>query len=246
MAARGLAKTLPRFRLWHSADTRSLRVLWTFKELNLVRGRDYAMRTLPFPPREHQPEFLWSNILGTVPYFEHQEKHDPSPRASLTESCAVPQYIVEQREGWSRSSLNIPTHHRDRGAFLNWLCHADATLTFPQAVVMRYGVFEPGVADAAAEGYAKWFVARLRLLNLALADGRDYLCGGRMTIADICIGYALYNASEHGLCGRGLASLGKEPLSAFYKPQTRDYLDRLLSRPTWRAAQAEQAEPDDF
>ena len=65
-------------------------------------------------------------------------------------------------------------------------------------------VFEPGVADAAAEGYAKWFVARLRLLNLALADGRDYLCGGRMTIADICIGYALYNASEHGLCGRGL------------------------------------------
>ena len=42
------------------------------------------------PPEQHP----WN-----CAYFEHQEKHDPSPRASLTESCAVPQYIVEQREG---------------------------------------------------------------------------------------------------------------------------------------------------
>ena len=105
------------------------------------------------------------------------------------------------------------------GEFLNWLFHADATLTFPQAVVMRYGLFEPGVAEAAADGYARWFVARLRLLSAALADGREFLCGDRMTIADISIAYALFNGCEHGLCGRGLASVGKDPLSAHYKPQ---------------------------
>ena len=33
--------------------------------------------------------------------------------------------------------------------------HADATLTFPQAVVMRYALFEPGRADEAAVDYAK-------------------------------------------------------------------------------------------
>ena len=34
-------------------------------------------------------------VLGTVPYFEHQEVHDAAPRASMTESCAVPLYITE-------------------------------------------------------------------------------------------------------------------------------------------------------
>jgi glutathione S-transferase len=235
---------LPRFRLWHSADTRSLRVLWTLEELGLKRGKDYAMRTLPFPPRQHTPDFLSTNVLGTVPYFEHQEVGDATPRASMTESCAVPQYLVEQVG--DDANLTIPPGHHDRGAYLNWLCHADATLTFPQAVVMRYGIFEQGVADAAADGYSKWFVARLRLLNLALDDGRAFLCGDRMTIADICVTYALYNACEHGIFGLGLASVGKEPLSAFYKPQTRAYLERMLERPAWRAAQAEQAAPDDF
>ena len=229
---------MPRFRLWHSADARSLRVLWTFEELGLKRGRDYALHTLPFPPRQHKPEFLAQNVLGTVPYFEHQEAHDAAPRAAMTESCAVPLYITESYVPEPR--LAILPGQPERGAFLNWMHHADATLTFPQAVVMRYGVFEPGVAEAAAEGYAKWFIARLRLLNNVLADGRTYLCGDRMTIADICIAYALFNGSELGLCGRGLASVGKEPLSNFYKPQTRAYLDRMMDRPAWRAAQEAQ------
>ena len=179
-------------------------------------------------------------VLGTIPYFEHQEAHDAAPRASMTESCAVPLYITEIV---SQPRLSILAGQAERGAFLNWLHHADATLTFPQAVVMRYGVFEPGVAEAAAEGYAKWFVARLRWLNGTLSDGRRFLCGDRMTIADICVAYALYNGSERGLCGLGLASAGKEPLSNYYKPHTRAYLDRMMERPAWRAAQeAQQAQ----
>ena len=41
----------------------------------------------------------------------------------------------------------------DYPAYLNWLYHSDATLTFPQTVVLRYKLQEPGVADAAVEGY---------------------------------------------------------------------------------------------
>jgi glutathione S-transferase len=90
------------------------------------------------------------------------------------------------------------------GGFLNWLHHADATLTFPQSVVMRYGVFEPerdlGVV---ADDYSRWFHARLRLLNNALEDGREFLVGGRFTLADVCVTYALFNASADGLGGGG-------------------------------------------
>ena len=237
---------VPRFRLWHSVDTRSLRVLWLFKELDLERGRDYAMKTLPFPPRKHSPEFLESNILGTVPYFEHQENWDATPRAAMTESCAVSLYILDQFDTHPLYANMYPGVRRGNshqyGTFLNWLFHADATLTFPQSVVMRYGIFEPGVAEAAADGYAKWFTARLRLLDDTLADGREFLCEGKLTIADICVAYALYNGCEHGICGAGLLSVGREPLSARYKPQTRAYLENMMERKAWLNAQAEQAD----
>ena len=38
----------------------------------------------------------------------------------------------------------------DWPAYLNWIAHADATLTFPQTVVLRYTFQEQGRADAAA------------------------------------------------------------------------------------------------
>ena len=43
----------------------------------------------------------------------------------------------------------------------------------------------------AAEDYGKWYIARLRLLNSTLEDGREFLCAGRFTLADICIVFAL-------------------------------------------------------
>ena len=127
----------PRFRLWHCRNTRSLRILWALEELQLKRGRDYAMRTLPFPPRQHSPDFLKTNALGTVPWFEHQEPHDAAPRASMSESCAVPLYLVDILQQPEAPFLGVRRSDAGYGEFLNWLFHADATLTFPQAVVMR-------------------------------------------------------------------------------------------------------------
>ena len=110
--------------------------------------------------------------------------------------------------------------------------HSDATLTFPQTIVLRYTKQEIGVADAAATGYAKWYIARLRLLNNALVDGRQYLCMNRLTIADICIAYALF-------LGTGL----REPksgklLSEFYKPHTTKWMASMLNRSGWKNAGA--------
>ena len=73
-----------------------------------------------------------------------------------------------------------------------------ATLTFPQTVVLRYKFQEPGVADAAIEGYSRWFVSRLKLLESEL-ENKTYLCSNRFTIADICVSYAINLAGALGI-----------------------------------------------
>jgi glutathione S-transferase len=198
-------------KLWHCTGARSLRALWTLEEL----GIPYDLEVLPFPPRVFQRDFLETNVLGTVPYFEDGE-------VTMTESCAIPHYLAT-RPG--NEHLAIPADHPQYGEFLNWLYHADATLTFPQTIVLRYTVLEPSEAKKpVAEDYAKWFIARLRRLDAHL-EKHAYLVDDRFTIADICIAYALY-------FGRVLK------LDERYKPETKAYLERLTEREAFRRADA--------
>jgi len=165
--------------IYHCEHSRGMRPIWTAEEM----GIKYSVKMLPFPPRVHKKEFLKINILGTIPYMI-----DGSIK--MTESVAMSQYIVDK---YGSSKLNVEKTESDYGNYLNWLYHSDATLTFPQTIFMRYKLFEPGIADNAATGYRKWFVSRLRLLEKEL-ENREYLCCDRFTIADICVGYALYLA----------------------------------------------------
>lgn len=195
-------------KVWHCHNARSLRVLWALEEMDM----DYEVVAMPFPPRINQPEFLQVNELGTIPYMIDGDTH-------MTESSAIPLYLVER---YGRHEFGLRPDHPEYGDYLNWLFHSDATLTFPQTVFIRYMVQEPperGLQEAATD-YAKWFHARLRRLNRHLADGREYLVDKRFTIADIDIAFALY-------LGEVLA------LDKHYKPQVREYLDRMRARPAF-------------
>lgn len=198
-------------KLWHCVGARSLRPLWVLEELAL----DYELEVLPFPPRVFKRDYLEVNALGTIPYFT-------DGKVALTESTAICHYLVT-RPGNER--LGVPLDHPGYGDFLNWLYHADATLTFPQTIVLRYTVLEPVPEKrAVAEDYASWFIARLRRLD-AWLEGRSYLVDDRFTIADIAVGYALYLGRELRLHER-------------YQPQTLAYLERLLERDALQRADA--------
>jgi len=173
-----------------------------------------SLVTMPFPPRVFYRPYLKLNVLGTIPYFIDAEND-----TRMTESCGIPQYLV--------TKYRPSTLAADYGAYLNWIAHADATLTFPQTVVLRYTLQEPGRADAAAEDYGKWYIARLRMLDNALSDGREFLVGGRFTIADICIAYALSLGVSFGFDEK-------------YKPQTLAYMQRMTARAAWKAAKQHQ------
>ena len=158
-------------------DSRHVRPLWTAEEM----GLEFELEMMPFPPRYFKKEYLETNILGTVPYLKDGQ-------VEMTESVAMCTYLCEQ---YGPSDLIVSPDEDDYADYLNWLAHSDATLTFPLTVYLRYALQEVGVADAAAEGYKRWFLARLRLLEKKL-ETREYLCCDRFTLADICVSYAIY------------------------------------------------------
>ena len=103
----------------------------------------------------------------------------------------------------------------------------EATLTFPQTLVLRYRRLEPGKAEVVADDYAKWFLARLRAVDRALQDA-EHLCAGRFTGADISVGYALLLAEHVGL-------------DAEFTPDIAAYWVRLQARPGFKAAKSAQS-----
>ena len=173
-----------KIKIYSCAGSRGMRPIWTAEEM----GLDYEVEMMPFPPRFLHKDFMDINILGTVPYLIDGE-------VRMTESVAMSQYMVDR---YGPSDLKVATNEDDYGDYLNWLSHSDATLTFPQTVFLRYTLQEIGVADKAAEGYRRWFIARLKLLEQSLND-REYLCSNRFTIADICVSYALFLAKSLGI-----------------------------------------------
>ena len=171
--------------LYTCARSRGLRATWAAQEA----GVEIDLRILPFPPRYLAPEFMSLNPLGTVPLLVDGE-------AQLTESCAIAHYLAT-REGYT--ALAIAPGEPDYAAYLDYTYHADATITFPQTVYMRFAIFEKdkGFAEAGV-AYAKWFHKRLVKVEQRL-QGREFLCADRFTVADICVGYALILAESVGL-----------------------------------------------
>ncbi len=201
-------------RLYHCVAARSFRPLWTMEEL----GLPYELRMLPFPPRVLARHYLDENPLGTVPLLIDGETR-------MTESAAMCQYLAVR---YGPTPLAVAPGEADYGAWLNFLHFGEATLTFPQTLVLRYGRFEPAERQQpqVVEDYAKWFHARLKTLEPHLA-AVDFLCAGRFTAADISVGYALLLAGQVGIADR-------------FTPAVQAYWQRLQERPAYRRALARE------
>ena len=187
-----------------------MRPQWTLYEM----GLPFELVTMPFPPRVTTREYLKVNPLGTIPCLIDGD-------VRMTESAGICQYLVDR---YGPTPLAVSADEPDYAAYLNWLHRSDATLTFPQTLVLRYSSLEPEerrnpqvVAD-----YRKWFLARLRCVEEATA-GREYLCAGRFTIADIAVGYALVLARRLGI-------------EEAFTPNLKRWFERISDRPAYRRA----------
>lgn len=183
-------------------------------------GIDYELKVLPFPPRVLARPFIEINPLGTVPFLL-------DGAVCMSESAAICQYLAAR---FSSREMDVAADEPAFGSYLNFLHFGEATLTFPQTLVLRYAHFEtperrqPQVAD----DYAKWFLARLRTLEPVLST-QPFLCAQRFTAADISVGYALLLAQHLTLSER-------------FTPAVREYWERLQGREAYsRAMRAQHA-----
>jgi len=201
--------------LYHCVDARSFRPLWALEETRTP----YELKILPFPPRVRDRAYLEINPLGTIPAFFDGD-------VVMTESAAIVEYVCNL---YGDGALSVAPGQPGYGAFLNYLHFGEATLTFPQTLVLRYSRLEPPERrqPQVASDYRKWFLARLGGVERAL-QGQDWLCDGRFTGADISVGYALLLA----------ASLGME---GDFPPAVAAYWARLQARDGFRRAKASQA-----
>jgi glutathione S-transferase len=196
--------------LYHCVSARSFRPLWMLEEL----GLPYTLRMLPFPPRALARHFLADNPLGTVPLLVEGE-------IRMTESAAMCQYLAARH---SPAQLDVPVTDPAYGSYLNWLHMGEATLTFPQTLVLRYTHFEPEERKQpqVADDYSRWFLARLKAIDAALQQ-QAFLCAGRFTAADVSVHYALMLASHLGLTMQ-------------FPQAVRHYHQRLEQRPAFQRA----------
>lgn len=214
MSLEGSPEKFVMMTLYHCVSARSFRPLWLLEEL----GLPYSLKVLPFPPRALARSFLQENPLGTVPLLVEGDTR-------MTESAAMCQYLAARH---SPDRLDVAVNDPDFAAYLNWLHMSDATLTFPQTLVLRYTHFEPAERQQpqVAEDYQRWFLARLKAVDRAVQQ-QPYLCAGRFTAADVAVGYALMLATHLGL-------------SAQFPPAVVAYWTRLQQRQAFQRALAQQ------
>jgi glutathione S-transferase len=198
--------------LYHCHAARSFRPLWMLEEM----GLPYELKMLPFPPRVLAKEYLAINPLGTIPFMIDGETR-------MTESSGICHYLGTR---YGQTPLIVGVDEPAYGAFLNWMYFSDATLTFPQTLVLRYTELEPQERrnPQVAGDYAKWFLGRLRAVEAATGKA-ETLCADRFTAADIVIGYALRLAENIGLA----KDFGPNVAAYWQRLQQRDGFQRAVA-----------------
>ena len=199
--------------VYHAPRSRSTRVVWLME----VLGEDYKIVPVTIPVA---PEYLQVSPIGSIPAIDDDG-------IVLSESIAILQYITGRRLPDAMAFTVGPQEPADYAAHLQFLHYGESSLTAPLSAVFRTRILGgEGQQDSfTVNDQLNSFIKRIPLLDLRMADGRDYVMGDKFTIADISIGHAL---------GMALALKLEDHLSQ----PVRDYAARLQARPAYQRAVA--------
>jgi glutathione S-transferase len=198
--------------VYSAPNTRAIRVIWVLEEI----GATAEIKSMPYPPRQHAPDYFAVNPTGMVPLLIDGE-------VRLSESMAICDYLATKHG----SPLVVPANDPERAPFLQWLWYGESTLMTPLSrlniarQVERKGSLE---IEALIAGARDHVAERLKMLEQRL-EGRDFLAAGRLTLADISVSYPLHLVGMLGL-------------DNLLGPRSVAYHERLRARPAHQRALA--------
>ena len=190
--------------LYGLGPTRSLRALWALQELD-AEFEFVAVNILAGETRH--PDFLRLNPAGKLPVLVDGD-------FVLTESAAIVMYLAEK---YGAKGL-MPADLKERAQAYRWSLFAVTELEQPLWRIAKHTFLYPeykrlpeDIALAREE-----FVAMAAVLEQHM-DGRAFIVGDNITIADCVTAYVLDWGNENGL------------IDDF--PNLKAYLERMYARP---------------
>ncbi len=191
-------------KLYGFPPTRSIRVLWTLREL----GVDFEFVNVNLPAGENRrPEFLGLNRAGKLPVLVDGD-------FVLAESVAIVLYLAEK---YPEKGL-LPAEPRARAQVHQWLLFTATELEQPLWRIARHTSLYPkekrvpGEVPIASQDFKDMAVVMEEHMR-----GRPFLVGERATVADFVAAYTLDWANEVRLLDAS--------------PTLRAYMEQMYARP---------------
>ena len=197
--------------LYHAPNSRSSRVMWLLEEMGVPYDTVICgVRDQPAEMRAHNP-------ARTVPVMTDGD-------LVLTESVIMLEYIAAT---YGPTDLAMTPDEPGYWDYRQLLMAGEATLAAPLNAIVGTTFFGPDdQKDNWSLGLIRLsFRKRLGLVARRL-EASDFVAGGRFTIADISVVYAIHLALRAEMFG----------LKDLISPELAAYRDRLAARPAFQKA----------
>jgi glutathione S-transferase len=175
-----------------------------------LAGADWAPRFVDyFNGETRTPEYRAINVMGEAPVLE------TSGGVRLSQSGVILDYLAEKLGQFG------PRGDEERREILRWLLFDNHKLTNNIATLRFMLKFANTGETPVTEFLRGRMVAALKVLSAQLSDGRPFIIGDRLTIADLsACGYLFFN-DEFGVDWADYPKIG-------------EWLDRLRALPRWK------------
>ncbi|MBW2422239.1 MAG: glutathione S-transferase family protein [Deltaproteobacteria bacterium] len=198
-------------KIYHSKQSRSMRVLWLAEEI----GLEYELETLGmFSEEMKRPGYLAIHPLGKVPAIDDDG-------FVLWETSAILEYLVAR---YSDGALLPPRDTPDGARAVQWMGYGENPLTVIMGEIVANGEVMPEDMriPALVDRGREIAPALVGVVERALGE-RPFILGEAFSAADIMLGFGLSIARYLGYLNDGT-------------PRARDYCERLMARPACQRA----------
>ena len=171
-------------------------------------GAEYEQHLMNYEGAMKTAEYLAINPMGKVPVIVHNGK-------VVTECAAICAYLAD-----AFPDAGLQPAADERADYYRWMFFAAGPIE--AAITNHSAGFDPSPEKEMMFGYGNYDRV-IDTLEAALT-GRDYICGGRFTAADIYVG-------SHADWGIQFGSIPPRPAIAAYA-------ERVRQRPAYQSAKA--------